>query len=89
MQGAETFYQFHQHRSEIWIITEGKGLFVKNDCLYEVKSGDVLKINIGDKHGIKAFDDITMIEVQIGKPLIEEDIIRIEKDWNKIFNICK
>ena len=48
-----------------------------------------MKINIGDKHGIKAFDDITMIEVQIGKPLIEEDIIRIEKDWNKIFNICK
>lgn len=87
--GENISYQFHHHRSEIWIITEGKGQFAKNDRLYEVKSGDVLKISAGDKHGIKAFDDITMIEVQIGKPLIEEDIIRIEKDWDKILNICK
>ncbi|MPN26904.1 hypothetical protein SDC9_174330 [bioreactor metagenome] len=32
--------------------------------------------------------DLTMIEVQIGTNLVEEDIIRVEKNWDQILLLC-
>ena len=37
---------------------------------------------------MRAVEDLTMIEVQIGTELIEEDIVRIEKNWDKILLMC-
>ena len=81
-------YQKHLYRSEVWTIIKGEGQFVLNDKIYTVKPGDVLQINVGDKHGIKAITDMEFIEVQSGTSLIEEDIIRIFMKWEEVEAHC-
>ena len=79
--GKNLSLQSHNHRSEVWTVISGEGEFILNDTLRKVKKGDVLHIQVGDKHGIKATSDLEFIEVQMGTPLIEEDIIRYAMDW--------
>ncbi|PGU00842.1 mannose-1-phosphate guanylyltransferase [Bacillus cereus] len=88
MAGKNLSYQLHRKRSEIWTIISGKGIFALNDILFPVKSGDVLKIPLGYKHGIKALTDMEIIEVQIGTDLVEEDIVRIFMNWEDIEQHC-
>lgn len=80
--GKHISYQVHHHRSEIWTCIDGEGLFVLNGNVKDVKRGDVMDIPSGHRHAIKALTDLTFIEVQIGNPLIEEDIERFEWNWN-------
>ena len=46
-----------------------------------VKAGDTVVIPVGHCHSIKALTELTFIEVQMGNPLIEEDIERFDWDW--------
>ncbi len=86
--GKNISYQYHEYRSEVWTVIEGNGLFVKNDKVYPARPGSVFKIDVGDKHAMRGATDLTMIEVQIGTNLIEEDIIRVEKNWDQILLLC-
>lgn len=80
--GKGISYQLHNHRSEVWTIAEGKGEFVLDGERRAVSRGDVLNIPVGHKHCLRATtEDLTFIEVQLGKPLIEEDIERFEWEW--------
>ena len=46
-----------------------------------VKAGDTVIIPVEHFHCIKALTELTFIEVQMGNPLIEEDIERFDWDW--------
>ncbi|PGX26743.1 mannose-1-phosphate guanylyltransferase [Bacillus cereus] len=81
-------YQYHNNRSEVWTIVKGEGIFVLDDEIQVVRSGDVLEIQPGQKHAIKAVTDLEFIEVQSGSELIEEDIVRIYMQWNEIEEVC-
>ena len=74
-------YQLHRHRSETWTCVDGEGIFVLDGERRLVKRGDVMNIPLGHHHAIKAITDLTFIEVQIGNPLVEEDIERFEFKW--------
>ncbi|WP_302428859.1 sugar phosphate nucleotidyltransferase [uncultured Prevotella sp.] len=82
--GKNISYQLHHHRSEVWTCVEGEGIFVLDGERKNVKRGDVMNIPVEHLHAIKATTDLTFIEVQIGNPLVEEDIERFELDWNII-----
>ena len=79
--GKNISYQLHHHRSETWTCVEGEGIFVLDGERRKVKRGDVMNIPVGHHHAIKATTDLTFIEVQIGNPLVEEDIERFEFEW--------
>ena len=79
--GKNISYQLHHHRSEVWTCVEGEGVFVLDGERKDVKRGDVMNIPVGHLHAIKATTDLTFIEVQIGNPLVEEDIERFEFEW--------
>ena len=79
--GKNISYQLHHHRSEVWTCVEGEGIFVLDGERKDVKRGDVMNIPVGHLHAIKATTDLTFIEVQIGNPLVEEDIERFEFEW--------
>lgn len=81
-------YQYHNNRSEVWTIVKGEGIFVLDDEIRVVRPGDVLEIQPGQKHAIKAVTDLEFIEVQSGGELIEEDIVRIYMHWNEIEDVC-
>lgn len=81
-------YQYHNNRSEVWTIVKGEGIFVLDDKIRVVRPGDVLEIQPGQKHAIKAVTDLEFIEVQSGSELVEEDIVRIYMQWNEIEEVC-
>ncbi|MGG3832880.1 sugar phosphate nucleotidyltransferase [Geobacillus thermocatenulatus] len=87
--GKNLSYHMHRYRREVWTIIRGEGEFALNGEIRRVKSGDVLDIPVGMKHGMKAITDLELIEVQIGTPLMEEDIIRIFMSWDEIEQFCR
>ena len=80
LPGKNISYQIHHHRTEIWTFVEGEGIFVLNGYVRKVKAGETVMIPAEHWHAIKAVTPLTFIEVQLGNPLIEEDIER--KEWN-------
>ncbi|EEL37716.1 MULTISPECIES: sugar phosphate nucleotidyltransferase [Bacillus] len=81
-------YQYHHNRSEVWTIVKGEGIFVLDNEIRVVRPGDVLEIQPGQKHAIKAVTDLEFIEVQSGSELVEEDIVRIYMQWKEIEEVC-
>jgi mannose-1-phosphate guanylyltransferase len=74
-------YQYHNNRVESWTILSGQGVLYLNGEKKAVSQGDVIQINAGIKHGIMAITALEIIEVQLGSPLIEDDIVRLDLDW--------
>ena len=79
--GKHISYQLHHHRSEIWTCVDGEGIFVLDGERRLVKRGNVMNIPVEHYHAIKATTDLIFIEVQLGNPLVEEDIERFEYEW--------
>ena len=79
-EGKNISYQLHHHRDEVWTVVDGKGLFVLDGEVREVGRGDVCVIRKEQKHAIKALTELVFIEVQIGLPLVEEDIERFNEN---------
>ncbi len=80
--GKNISYQIHHHRDEVWTVVDGEGIFVLDNERRTVKRGDVCVIRREQYHAIKAVTNLTFIEVQIGSPLVEEDIERFEYNWD-------
>ena len=76
--------QFHQHRTEDWVVVEGNGLVTLGGTEEPAKVGDTFHIGIEQRHRLKGGDKgITIIEVQRGT-CKEDDIIRIEDDYGRV-----
>tara|TARA_E500000178_G_scaffold191090_1_gene189120 strand:- start:251 stop:598 length:348 start_codon:yes stop_codon:yes gene_type:complete len=84
--GKRLSYQFHNKRSESWTIVKGTGIVTVNDTENKVRYGDSIKIPVKCKHRIfnNSKHDLVFIEVQTGEYFGEDDIIRIEDDYNRI-----
>lgn len=80
--GKHISYQVHRHRTEVWTFVQGTGIVIKEGNKMLVKAGDTVTIPVGQLHAIKATTPLTFIEVQLGNPLIEEDIERFEWEWD-------
>jgi mannose-6-phosphate isomerase-like protein (cupin superfamily) len=82
--GKRLSLQKHQHRSEHWVIAHGSGYFTLNDTARSIAAGDALFIPQGAIHRVQNVgnDDLIIIETQLGLCL-EDDIIRLEDDWNR------
>ena len=78
-------YQFHNKRSELWYILNGEGIVTINDKKTEVKKGSVIKIKKLEKHRIEnnGSKTLTFIEVQTGSYFGEDDIVRIQDDFDR------
>lgn len=81
LPGKHISYQVHHHRSEVWTIVEGEGVLALNGEKRCVKAGDVISIPVENWHALKAISQLSLIEVQLGHPLIEEDIERADWNW--------
>lgn len=82
--GEHISYQRHQHRSEIWTFVDGSGKLILDGKVKPVTRGEMAYIKPGTKHAIKADTELHIIEVQVGDELTEEDIERLEWDWDSV-----
>lgn len=82
--GQHISYQVHRRRTELWTFSEGKGDLIIDGKVTRVRRGDTAVIPAGTKHAIKALEgcDLHIIEVQLGDTLTEDDIERLDWDWD-------
>jgi mannose-6-phosphate isomerase len=83
--GQRLSYQYHYKRSEAWTIVEGTGTITLDGVIKDYKAGETILILQGVKHRIenKGQEKVVFIEVQTGTYFGEDDIVRIEDDYNR------
>ena len=83
--GERLSYQFHHKRSEVWTIVSGIGTIILDGVLKDYNVGEAIVIPLGVKHRIEnnKSDILCFIEVQTGTYFGEDDIVRIEDDYNR------
>ena len=79
--GQHISYQRHKYRSEMWTFVDGIGKLIIDDVISKVGRGDTAYIKPGMKHAIKADTELHIIEVQLGSELTEDDIERLDWNW--------
>lgn len=84
--GGRLSYQYHHKRSEAWTIVEGIGTITLDGIVSQYQRGDTILIPQGVKHRIEnqGKEKVVFIEVQTGSYFGEDDIVRIEDDYNRI-----
>ena len=80
--GKSISYQRHKFRDEVWTFIDGEGEIVLDGLRMHVKRGDTIHIHKGQQHALKAYTQLSFIEVQSGSNLVEEDIERFDYNWN-------
>lgn len=83
--GQRLSYQYHKFRSEVWTIVQGKALVVLDGENHSLNAGDVIIIPQESKHRIRNMGDelLIFIEVQLGSYFGEDDIIRLQDDYER------
>ena len=83
--GGRLSLQKHHHRSEHWIVVRGAARVTVNDTVKVVHENESIYIPIGATHRLENPGKILLelIEVQTGSYLGEDDIIRIEDDYQR------
>jgi mannose-6-phosphate isomerase len=83
--GARFSYQRHQHRAEHWFIVSGNAKLTHEGLEFEMSAGDSIDIAQGELHRLANIgsEPVIFIEVQSGSYFGEDDIERIEDDYNR------
>tara|TARA_B110000003_G_scaffold230775_1_gene233072 strand:+ start:1067 stop:1411 length:345 start_codon:yes stop_codon:yes gene_type:complete len=83
--GGRLSYQYHHKRSEVWTIVSGTATITLDESIKDYEYGDTVLIPQGTKHRVEnQFDNnLVFIEVQHGSYFGEDDIIRINDDYNR------
>jgi len=77
--------QYHNHRSEHWLVVKGTAYIHLEGIAFEVKKGNSIDIKKGEKHFIanNEDEDLIIIEIQMGDYFGEDDIVRIDDPYNR------
>ena len=83
--GARLSLQKHEKRSEKWIFVYGRGVAIVDGKEIPVEAGSVVDIPLGAVHriGNTGQDLLIFIEVATGSYLAEDDIVRLQDDYER------
>jgi len=83
--GAKISLQKHNHRSEHWVVVSGCAKITCGDKTYNLEKNQSTYIPKGEIHRLENQGqvDLEIIEVQTGDYLGEDDIIRLEDDYQR------
>ena len=78
--------QSHKYRSEHWVVVEGKARVTLGEKVIIISENESIYINAGVKHRLEnpTNEIISIIEVQTGTYLGEDDIIRYDDDYKRL-----
>jgi len=84
--GHRLSLQLHYHRSEHWIITCGTAMVTIGDAVQMVHENESVFVPTSTKHCLENPGKIPLeiIEVQNGKYLEEDDIVRFDDMYGRI-----
>lgn len=84
--GARLSLQRHTHRGEHWVVVEGTADVVCGDRQLQLHKGEHIHIPPQTNHRLGNSSDLplSLVEVQLGDYLGEDDIVRIEDDYARL-----
>jgi mannose-1-phosphate guanylyltransferase/mannose-6-phosphate isomerase len=84
--GQKLSLQMHRHRSEHWVVTNGELLLTRGEEVVRAGPDSYLHVPAGVKHRIEnpADEPARMIEVQSGRYVAEDDIVRFEDVYGRV-----
>jgi mannose-6-phosphate isomerase len=85
LAGKRLSYQKHAQRAEHWIVVSGTAKVTLDDKEIMVLAGEAIDIEIGAAHRVEnpGEDLLVFIEVQRGRYLGEDDIVRLQDDFGR------
>jgi len=83
--GAGISLQVHQQRSEHWVVADGEAHVTRNDEVIVLQRDQSTYIPAGTRHRLENFgkSPLVVIEVQTGRYLGEDDIVRLEDRYGR------
>ena len=84
--GARLSLQRHRRRSELWQIVRGEAEVTRGKEIVRLLPGGSIHIPLGELHRVKSVgkENLVVIEVQMGDYLGEDDIERLEDDYERV-----
>jgi len=82
LSGHQISYKRHQKRLKTWVVTKGSGEVVIDGEIRPLKVGDTIRIAPMKLHGCRAIHELHIVEVQVGWPLVEDDVERFGCYWH-------
>ena len=78
--------QLHHHRAEHWVVVRGKAHVQVGERTIDLSKGMVVDIPKKTKHQLENLSNqpLEVIEIQMGKILNEEDIVRFKDRYNRV-----
>ncbi len=86
--GAKLSLQMHKHRSEHWVVVSGEATITNNEIEYKLQENQSAYIPKTHRHRLTNQSDkpLSIIEVQCGDYVGEDDIIRFEDTYGRSVN---
>jgi mannose-1-phosphate guanylyltransferase / mannose-6-phosphate isomerase len=83
--GGRLSLQWHHHRAEHWVVVSGTAKVTRGEEVTLLAENQSIFINLGELHRLENPGKIPLqiIEVQTGAYLGEDDIVRIEDDYQR------
>jgi mannose-6-phosphate isomerase len=78
-------YQYHKFRQEHWVVVKGIATVTLDKDTSDFTHNDHINVPLGIKHRLanNADDDLIIIEIQTGTYFGEDDIIRLDDDYDR------
>ena len=84
--GQRLSYQYHHKRQEAWTVVSGVARITLNGTTHDYEPGQTVLIPLGVKHRManpSEEQDMILVEVQTGTYFGEDDIVRVEDDYDR------
>ena len=83
--GARLSLQSHTHRSEHWVVIQGRATCEIDGETSTIHQGESIDVSLGATHrlGNQGTEELIIIEVQLGDYTGEDDIRRYEDDYGR------
>lgn len=84
--GGRISLQSHAHRMERWVVTEGEAVICCDGVINKLGVGESVLIPRGSLHRLSNEGEapLSLIEIQMGDYLSEEDIERYKDDYGRV-----
>jgi mannose-1-phosphate guanylyltransferase / mannose-6-phosphate isomerase len=85
LPGAKLSLQMHNHRKEQWLVVRGTAEIQLEDKFFFLEKNQSTFIPQGSKHrlGNPGKEPLTILEVQLGDKIDEDDIVRYQDDFGR------
>ena len=83
--GRRISLQLHRKRSEHWVVIKGTATVTRGEEVFNLEVNESTFIPLGVKHRLENRTPrvLELIEVQVGAYLGEDDIVRLDDDYNR------